>query len=276
MIPAIEVLGLTCAYDRVPVMEELFWKMPEGAFVGIIGPSGAGKTTLLKTLLGLLTPVKGEVRVFGESVRRPPPAVGYVPQVTSLPWDFPVTVEQAVMMGRIRAMRRWPWPCQEDRSAVRHILDRLGLAGLADRPLQDLSGGEQQRAILARALISRPRLLILDEPTADVDVKTQHEILHLLGELNHQGITILLTTHDLNSVAAHLPQVVCFHRRIVAEGPPHQIFTTEVLRETYQAEVTVIRHGDFILMASATPLSLLPSAGPARTPPPLSAPPQTP
>lgn len=274
MRPAIEISDLTCGYDHLPVFERLSWGMPEGAFIGLVGPSGAGKTTLLKAILGLTRPAVGTVRVFGEPVRRSPAAVGYVPQVTSLPWDFPVTVAQVVMMGRFRAMRRWPWAQRADREAVSAILERLGLGALAKRPLQDLSGGEQQRVVLARALISRPRLLLLDEPTADVDMKTQHEILHLLGELNQQGMTILLTTHDLNSVAAHLPHVVCFHHRIVAEGPPQAIFTAEVLRETYQAEVTVIRHGEFILMASATPLSLV-QAPPTRPPSSDDASPQT-
>jgi zinc/manganese transport system ATP-binding protein/zinc transport system ATP-binding protein len=164
-----------------------------------------------------------------------------------------VTVEQVVLMGR-RSGRGWPWPSREDRHAVAALLERLGIAALARRHIRDLSGGQQQRVFLARALVSQPRLLLLDEPTSGVDVKTRHDILHLLEELNGEGITIVLTTHDLNAVAAHLPWVVCLNGHLIAEGPPIEVLTSDVLRRTYGAEMTVLRHEGHLLIVDASTL----------------------
>jgi zinc/manganese transport system ATP-binding protein/zinc transport system ATP-binding protein len=129
------------------------------------------------------------------------------------------------------------------------ILERLGIADCARRHIRDLSGGQQQRVFLARALVRSPELLLLDEPTASSDIRTRHEILHLLGDLNKDGVTVLLTTHDLNSVAAHLPWVICMNRTVVAEGTPEEVFTPEVLSRTYGAEMVVLREADLILVS---------------------------
>jgi zinc/manganese transport system ATP-binding protein len=142
-----------------------------------------------------------------------------------------------------------PWLSRRQRSTVQTLLDRLGIGDLGDRHIRELSGGQQQRVFLARALVCKPRLLLLDEPTTGVDIKTRHDVLHLLAELNHEGVTVVLTTHDLNSVAAHLPQVVCLNRRVVAYGPPTSIFTPAVLEATYGAEMVVVRQGDVTLIA---------------------------
>jgi zinc/manganese transport system ATP-binding protein/zinc transport system ATP-binding protein len=230
-------------YDAVDIIRDVSVRIPRGQFVGLVGPSGAGKTSLLKAILGSLPRVAGCVLVDGMPVRsgRPPSGVGYVPQIETVDWSFPVTVENVVTMGRIRRMGLLPWPSREDRRATEAILERLGLAGLGGRQIQALSGGQQQRVFLARALIGQPELLILDEPTAGVDVKTRDDILHLLAELNQQGVTVLLSTHELNAVAAHLPWVVCVNGGVVAQGSPLDVFTAPILSRTFGTEMRVVR-----------------------------------
>jgi zinc/manganese transport system ATP-binding protein/zinc transport system ATP-binding protein len=255
-VPFIELKNAVGGYNRTPVFRPVNIEIPKGEFAGIVGPTGSGKTTFLKIILGLLPPISGEVKVSGVSVygnKKIP--VGYVPQVETVDWDFPVTVEEVVLMGRCKEKAFLPWNSKKDRQDAKNLLERLGLGELAKRHIRALSGGQQQRVFLARALISNPALLILDEPTAGVDIKTQHNVLHLLGELNKEGMTILLTTHDLNAVAAHLPWVICFNKGIIAQGDPEDIFTPAVLKKTYEADMNVIRHGDFVMMAHSTPLS---------------------
>lgn len=254
-MPLVELKGITYSYKEKPLFKNVNVSIPSGAFMGIVGPSGCGKTTLLKILLGMVRPLGGEVKIKGITVNgKTPPSVGYVPQLETIDWSFPVTVEEAVMMGRWRSVG--PFPKTSDKKAAHYVLEKLGIHYLAKRHIRDLSGGEQQRVFLARALISNPELLVLDEPTAGVDMKTQHDILHLLGKLNSEGTTILLTTHDLNAVAAHLPLVICFNHGVIAQGMPEEVFTPEVLKQTYDAEVAVFKHGEFMLMANATPLHL--------------------
>ncbi len=262
--PALEFDRVTCGYGPHLVFSEVDLAIPMGEFAAVVGPTGSGKTTLLRAALGLLPPVTGAVRVFGEAPRRARGRVGYVPQLELVDWNFPMTVQQVVLMGAYRQTGRWPWPRRGARRAATALLERLGIAECESAPLRELSGGQQQRVFLARALIARPPLLILDEPTAGVDLSTQHEILHLLGELNEEGITILLTTHDLNAVAAHLPWVVCFNRGVVASGDPGKVLTTEVLGRTYQAEIVVVETEAGRFMAHATPLRIRrpPAAGP--------------
>ncbi|MCA9878458.1 MAG: ATP-binding cassette domain-containing protein, partial [Thermomicrobiales bacterium] len=181
--PLIQVRDLSGGYGGAPVLRGVSLEIPRGQFAGLVGPSGAGKTSLLRALLGGLPQVSGEVRVEGALVApgRPPQGVGYVPQVQTVDWTFPVTVEDVVLMGRTRRMGPLPWPSRADRRAVDETLERLGLGGLRRRHIRELSGGQQQRVFLARALIGEPDLLILDEPTASVDVKTRDDILHLLA-----------------------------------------------------------------------------------------------
>ncbi len=249
--PAIEVERLRCAFDGAPVLEDLTLAVRQGAFVGIVGPSGAGKTTLLRAMLGAMPVLAGSIRIFGEHVAAGHARIGYVPQLETVDWNFPVTVREVVAMGLAVEGRLFslPWLSRSQKRTIERLLERLGIGELGTRHIRDLSGGQQQRVFLARALVREPRLLLLDEPTTGVDIKTRHDVLHLLAELNHDGVTVILTTHDLNSVAAHLPQVVCLNRRVVAYGTPASVFTPAVLEATYGAEMIVVKDGELTLIA---------------------------
>jgi zinc/manganese transport system ATP-binding protein/zinc transport system ATP-binding protein len=247
--PLIELSGVTAGYDGEPILRDVDFSVAPGEFVGIVGPSGSGKTTLMRVLLGDVSTMAGTARVDGRDVGRHRPAVGYVPQVETIDWNFPVTLEEVVLLGRATSSGPWPWPRRQDRTDMVALLTRLGIADQRKRHIRKLSGGQQQRAFLARALIRNPRLLLLDEPTSGVDIKTRDDILHLLVELNREGVTVLLSTHEINSVAAHLPRVVCINRGIVADGPPAEVFTTATLRKTYGGDMVVLHQGGRTVVA---------------------------
>lgn len=254
--PAVALRGADCGYpgSSTVALRGADLVIEPGGFAGAVGPSGSGKTTLVRALTGQCRLLDGTVEVFGEPVRRGRPSrdVGYVPQIGTVDTAFPITVEQVALQGLGAAPP--PWATRAQRRTVAGLLDRLGLSSLACRPIGDLSGGELQRTFLARALIRRPRLLLLDEPTSGVDLKTRHDVLHLLADLHADGITILLTTHDLNFVAAHLPRVICLSGRVVADGTPEQVLRPDVLHSTYGAEVRVIRDGDMMFVVDPTHL----------------------
>ncbi len=226
---------VTCAYGATPVLLNVELSILSGQFSGIVGPSGSGKTTLLRVLLGTVKPIAGSVQ------RRPGLSVGYVPQVESVNWSFPVTVSECVLMARVRG-RVLPWRSRSEHAEVGEILGRLGIEHLAGRHIRDLSGGQQQRVFIARALLGKPQLLLMDEPTSGVDVRTRHEVLHLLEDLHSEGLTIVLTTHDLNGIAAHLPHLVCLNTEILGQGTPRQVLTADVLERTYGARMEILEH----------------------------------
>ena len=241
--PLIQLKGATFAYERTPVVVDVDLALRPADFVGVVGPSGSGKTTLLKAILGSLSPACGSV------TRAPGLRIGYVPQVESVSWSFPVTVEQVVLMaGRDR---RLPWASAAERRAAAALLERLGIGELARRHIRNLSGGQQQRVFLARALLNSPALLLLDEPTSGVDVRTRHEILHLLAELQAEGTAVVLTTHDLNGMAAHLPDLICLNRTVLARGCPHDVLTPSVLERTFGAPMDVLDHMGVPLVVDA-------------------------
>lgn len=231
----IDLTGVSAGYGRTTVLHDVTLHIDASAFTGIVGPSGAGKTTLLRVLLGLIEPSSG-TRSTAPNLR-----VAYVPQLETVDWKFPVTVFECVLMARTEH-RFWPWPSREERTAVSKVLDRLGIGDLADRHIRELSGGQQQRMFLARALLREPQVLLLDEPTSGVDINTRHDVLHLLADLHDEGMAIILTTHDLNGMAAHLPHLVCVNGHIIAEGTPHEVIVPQVLEETFGAQLEVLQH----------------------------------
>lgn len=252
MTGVVHLSALATGYEGRPVLTGVDLHVREGEFVGIVGPSGSGKTTLLRVLLGAVPVYAGSAEVFGRKVGgNHRPSVGYVPQVETIDWNFPVTVEEVVLMGRATSSGPWPWPRRRDRDEMMVILERLGLAAFRKQHIRKLSGGQQQRVFLARALFRNPRLLLLDEPTSGVDIKTRDDILHQLVELNRAGVTVILSTHEINAVAAHLPRVVCINGTVVADGPPGEIFTTEILRRTYGGDMIVVKQDGMTLVADS-------------------------
>lgn len=234
MTPLVELTDVAYRYGDDLVLSGVDLSVRPGDFVGVVGPSGSGKTTLLKLLLGTVRPVAGAVD------RRPHLRIGYVPQLETVDWNFPITVAECVLMAR--AGRGIPWPSRSERRDVAAVLDRLGIAHLAGRHIRALSGGQQQRMFIARALLREPDLLLMDEPTTGVDFQSRHEVLHLLGDLHAAGTAILLTTHDLNGVAAHLPSLVALNRTVILAGSPAEVITGPVLEKTFGAPMEVLHH----------------------------------
>jgi ABC-type Mn2+/Zn2+ transport system ATPase subunit len=195
-------------------------------------------------MLGTVSPVDGSVR------RASGLAVGLVPQVESIDWDFPVTVAECVGMARARGLRA-PWITRRERVEIGEVLERLGMTGLGGRHIRELSGGQQQRVFLARALFTNAQVIFLDEPTSGLDVRTRHDVLHLLDDLNDQGLTIVLTTHDLNGIAAHLPTVVCLNRSVIGAGRPDEVLVPDVLERTYGSPMAILEHGGMRVVVDA-------------------------
>ena len=249
--PIVEIKAVTCGYEKQRVLTDVSLNIMPGDFVGLLGPSGSGKTTLLRTVLGAVDLYEGEVLVNGVATTKKRPRVGYVPQLETIDWNFPVKVQEVVMMGRTMENKLFPWYRKEEKDLAAEMMGRLGILDLADRHIRELSGGQQQRVFLARALISSPQLLLLDEPTSGVDIKTRDDVMHLLHDLNHDGVTIIITTHEINAVAVHLPWIVCLAGRILAEGPPSEVITTEVLWLTYGAEMPVIHYEGMTIVAES-------------------------
>ncbi len=242
----LEISHLSCTYGGPLVVDHVELTIRRGELVGIVGPSGSGKTTLLRAILGTVQPVHG-------SITKPDDlSVAYVPQVETVDWNFPVTVREVIVMTMPRRSW-WPATSKAERVEVDDLLDRLGLGGLGGRHIRELSGGQQQRVFLARALARHPDLLVLDEPTSGVDVRTRHEILHVLTDLNVDGLTIVLTTHDLNGLAAHLPRIVCFNKTVIADGAPLDVLRPAVLEATYGAPLEVLIHGGMPVVLDYAP-----------------------
>jgi ABC-type Mn2+/Zn2+ transport system ATPase subunit len=242
----IELYRVTVRYQDLVALEEISFRVARGEFVAIIGPNGSGKTTLIKTILGLVTPAAGKVRLFAQPPQQLDGGwkrVGYVPQNAQVDPRFPIRVLDVVLMGRYGRLGLIRRPGRRDREAARRALEQVGIADLAERPIGRLSGGQRQRVLVARALANEPELLLLDEPTTGLDVGTTEGLFDLLNVLHHQGITILVVSHDVGVVAQHVDQVACINRRLVAHGRPEEVLSGEVLECMYGPQAALVGHG---------------------------------
>ena len=234
--PLLVVRDVSFAYDGEPVLDRVSLTIGRRDFLAVVGPNGGGKTTLLKVMLGLLAPQSGRV----ERGTTSPGALGYVPQFATFDRDFPLRVRDVVQMGRLRLrapLRRYG---AADRAAVDAALDRLGLHGLADRHVGELSGGQLQRTLIARALVSEPEALLLDEPLASVDAEFRDVLVDTLREL-HRTLPVVVVTHDLTRFASVVRQIACMNRRL--HYHPDGKLTPAMLEEVYGCPVELITHG---------------------------------
>jgi len=221
MDPIITFENLSFAYQDTPILQNASFSIYDGEFIGIIGPNGGGKTTLLKLILGFLSPQSGTVSIFGECPENALSDVGYVPQALRFDRQFPISVYELVLMGRLAYLPWYGVYAKEDREAAFKALDQVELRQYADAPFGTLSGGQAQRALIARALASDPKILLLDEPTASVDSAAESYIYALLKELQGK-MTIVMVTHDLNAAIDQVQRVLCVQRSVV-ELLPQQV-----------------------------------------------------
>jgi ABC-type Mn2+/Zn2+ transport system ATPase subunit len=247
--PLVDITDVSSGYAGSSAIENVSLKIWPGQFVAVVGPNGGGKTTLLRTILGAVPLMRGRIAIRGETVGGAAlERVGYVPQLETIDWNFPITVEEVLLMGLFRKNHWLKRIKKEDLKKIDALLDRLNLTGLGKRHIRELSGGQQQAVFLGRALLGEPDLILLDEPTAGLDIRSRDDVIHFLHEINHQGVAIVITAHDLNWVAAHLPWVVCLNRRVIAEGKPQEVFTSAVLQETYRGDMVVFLHDGMVMI----------------------------
>jgi len=238
-LPAVEVRELTIQRDSQPILADVSFTLSPGEALAVVGPNGAGKTTLLSAVAGLTRPTSGEIRIFGH-----PPGrhlcLGYLPQRSEAEWNFPATVLDVVLMGRVGRAGLFRRLTPQDRKLAEEALRRVGLAHLASRRIRELSGGEQQRMLIARALAQEARILLLDEPLTALDATAQEGLLSLLRELTTQDLAIIVAMHELDLVAKNFSRVLLLKTRPIALGSPKEVLTPEALRAAYGAAVHLL------------------------------------
>jgi ABC-type Mn2+/Zn2+ transport system ATPase subunit len=238
----LDVQNLDVRYENNPrlALENVSFGVPEGTRVAIVGPNGAGKSTLFKALVGLLPGARGTIAIHNDTPLARQECVAYVPQREQVDWRFPVNVYDVVMMGRYGSLGWFKRPRKTDRLAVQRALAQMNIESLAQQSIGELSGGQQQRVFLARALAQEPHILLMDEPFTGVDVTTQEATLKLLDQLGARGVTLMVSTHDLNLAASRFERVLLLNRRVIAYGAPSHVLTTENLLRAFGANAMFV------------------------------------
>lgn len=237
MVAAIEITDVSVRYHEKTVLENATASVPKGAICGLVGMNGAGKSTLFRAIMNAVPLQTGSVRLEGKTVKaaQKKGIVAYVPQTEMIDWNFPVSVEDVVMMGRYGFMNIFRRASEKDRAEVKKALERVHLTEYAARQIGQLSGGQKKRVFVARALAQGASILLLDEPFAGVDAKTEASLVELLKELQKQGVTILIAAHDLSTIGGYCDHIILLKKTIVASGPTKKVFTRENIAITYDS-----------------------------------------
>ena len=251
--PILEVHDLTVTYGRKPVLWGVDFTLPAGAIAGIVGPNGAGKSTLLKTIMGLIPPSSGYVKLFDRPLDDVRLRVSYVPQRESVDWDFPVSVLDVVLMGRYGKVGLLRNTGAGDRRIANECLAKVGLSAFAKRQISQLSGGQQQRVFLARALAQEADIYFMDEPFAGVDAATEQAIIELLREMASRGKTIVVVHHDLQSARSYFDWIVLLNMHLIAAGPTEKAFTDETIQQAYGGRLNLLSQVGDVMEKRAFP-----------------------
>ncbi len=244
----LEAKNIQFLYNSNQVIHDVSMSLDQGAFLGIIGPNGAGKSTMLRLLCGILKPRRGTISLFGEdlshqSQKSVAQKIAFVPQETHFALDF--SVQDIVQMGRYPYKRPFEGEDERDRSAIEDALRAAHVWDLRKRPINSLSSGERQRAVIARALAQAPKILLLDEPTSHLDLHHQFAIMELLKKLNKQGISIAIVHHDLNLASLYCKSLFLMHKgKVYAQGTPNELLNEATIKQVYGTEVRIMRHPD--------------------------------
>lgn len=238
--PIISIKNVSVLYSENVVLDNVSLAIDRNDFLGIIGPNGAGKTTLLKVILGLIKPNSGSIEILGHPPSHSRKYIGYIPQHNQFDVNFPINVKDVVLMGRFSKRGIANRYNHEDMKSVEEALDKVGMLSSQYRQIGKLSGGEQQRVFIARALVSEPQILLLDEPTASVDVTSQTDFYELLQDLKKQ-MTIILVSHDIGVISIYVDKIACLNIQLYYHGSKE--ISPEILEATYKCPVQLIAHG---------------------------------
>jgi manganese/iron transport system ATP-binding protein len=239
----LEVSNLSASYEGRPALEHISFRLREGERVAVVGPNGAGKSTLFKIIAGVQDADAGSVRIFGH-VPAGHICIAYVPQRSQVDWQFPVTVRDVVMMGRIGKIGLFRWPRKSDIERVNESLELVEMSGYAGRQIEQLSGGQQQRVFIAQALAQEADLVLMDEPLAGLDAPAVEAIFRILDRLQERAVNILVATHDLHLAGQRFDRVMLLNRRLLQFGTPEEVITPEFLVDAYGEQVHVLHTDD--------------------------------
>ncbi|MFI5303560.1 MAG: metal ABC transporter ATP-binding protein [Nitrospiria bacterium] len=242
-------------YTQELALKEISLEIKQGEFIGIIGPNGSGKTTFLRAILGLILPQAGQLQIFDCDCQKLQchhrSRIGYVPQKDSVDPHFPITVFETVLMGRYSSLGLWKRPGNEDKAIAIKALENVSMGSYLDTPLGNLSGGQQRRVFIARALAQNPEILLLDEPTTGIDSPTSHSIIDLIRKLHKElRLTIIFVTHEINMISPYIDRLVLLNKNLIACGNPKEILIKEILSKVYGKEVMILERerGAYVIM----------------------------
>ena len=247
--PAIDADRITVRYEQLFALQDVTFRLAQGEHLAVVGPNGAGKTTLFQVIGGILKPSSGKLEIYGHKPGGHV-CIAYVPQRSQVDWNFPVTVSQVVMMGRIRKIGFFNWPKRSDWDLVRNALARVDLNDLADRQIGELSGGQQQRVFLAQALAQEAELILLDEPLGGLDLPSQEAIFEIIQELKDEGVTVVVATHDLELAADKFDRVMLLNRSLISYGVPSEALTTPALLNAYGGHLHTLQDQEGLVLLS--------------------------